>query len=96
MTESLTRRLSSLRRPALILRAARIGVSEYRRERDLKRLLKAQSAPGPREALSALLHEEEKLETTRREGDCSYSVAAHVDLLIALLAEARLATALRA
>jgi len=96
MTESLTRRLSSLRRPALILRAARIGVRDYRRERDLKRLLKAQSAPGPQEALSALLQQEEQVEAIRQEGDCSYSVAAHVELLIALLAEARLASALRA
>ena len=39
--------LSALRRPALMLRAARFGLNEYRRERDLKRLLKAQSRPRP-------------------------------------------------
>ena len=37
-----------------------------------------------------LIEVEEKLEATRVAGDASYSVARHIDVLIALLAEAQL------
>lgn len=80
--------LADLRRPQLLIRAARLGVSEYCRERDLKRLLNAQ--PSPDRAVSRLLSEEEALEETRKRGDACYSVARHIEVLIALIAEARL------
>jgi hypothetical protein len=37
-----------------------------------------------------LLTEEEALEATRKAGDAGYSVARHIDVLIALMAEVRL------
>jgi hypothetical protein len=37
-----------------------------------------------------LLEAEEQLEATRRTGDAAYSVAHHIDVLIALMAEVRL------
>jgi len=82
--------LSSLRRPRLLIRAARFGIVDYNRERDLKRLIREPSAPTPVNAVKRLMSEEAALEETRTTGDASYSVARHVDVLIALMAEAKL------
>ncbi|WP_103256340.1 DUF6477 family protein [Tabrizicola aquatica] len=80
--------LSNLRRPRLLMHAARFGLGDYRRERDLRRLV--QSATSPEVTLPQLIAVEERLEATRVAGDASYSVARHIDVLIALLAEAQL------
>lgn len=81
--------LAELRRPRLLIRAARCGMEDYRRERDLKRLLR-QEISSPEKALPRLIDEEERLERTRRAGDASYSLNRHVEVLIALLGEMRL------
>jgi hypothetical protein len=84
----LTRPAQNLTRPRLLMQAARSGLALYRRERDLKRIAgSADLGPGP--ALDRLISIEAGLEATRRAGDAAYSVATHVDVLIALLAEAR-------
>jgi len=80
--------LAALRRPRLLMHAARFGLGDYRRERDLRRLLR--SSGSPEETVPSLLSVEEELEATRQAGDASYSVARHIEVLIALLAEARL------
>lgn len=80
--------LASLRRPRLLMRAARFGLEDYRRDRDLRRLIKG--AGSPEDTVPSLLTVEEQLEATRRAGDASYSIARHIEVLIALLAEARL------
>ena len=85
-----TQLLQSLRRPRLLIRAARFGQIDYNRERDLRRLMHVASAPSPQNAVGVLLEQEQALETTRKEGDASYSVLRHVEVLIALMAEARL------
>lgn len=82
--------LQALRRPRLLIRAARIGVTEYRRDRDLRKLVGAAGMGGPARTLPALLAEEDRLETLRLAGDASYSVTRHVGVMIALLGEARL------
>ena len=82
--------LSDLRRPALLLRAARFGLSDYQRDRDLKRLLRQAAAGGPEKTLPRLIHEENLLEETRKAGDASYSLTRPIELLIALLAELNL------
>ena len=79
--------IDNLKRPRLLIRAARFGLSDYRRERDLRRLIDA-AAP-PETALKRLLSVEDDLEQTRRAGDASYSIARHIEVLIALMAEAR-------
>ena len=81
---------ASLRRPRLMLRAARLGLTDYRRERDLRRLLGTPAAPTPARALDALMDAEARAEAVRMAGDATYSIARHVDLLIAMMAEARL------
>jgi hypothetical protein len=82
--------LNKLRRPQLLIRAARFGIADYNRNRDLTRLMRVQSPPTPVKALNTLIAEEAKLEETRQSGDASYSVSRHVEILIAVMAEARL------
>ncbi|MFN3577134.1 MAG: DUF6477 family protein [Tabrizicola sp.] len=79
--------LASLRRPRLLMRAARFGLGDYRRERDLRRLV--DHAASPEETVTSLMSVEARLEATRQAGDAAYSVARHIEVLIALLAEAR-------
>ena len=96
----------SLKRPRLLMRAARIGLQEYRRERDLRRLLPqalfpALKAASPEGAVrlmaqqgAALLEwltdEEARIESARRTAMAGYSPLRHIDVMIALLAERRL------
>lgn len=88
MTE-LLHRFTHLKRPGLMIRAARMGVAHYRRERDLARLLGSTGGTGTA-AFAALLDAEAGTEAIRRTGDATYNITRHVELLIALLAEARL------
>lgn len=80
--------LGQIRRPRLLMRAARFGLGDYRRERDLRRLVG--QLPSPEAAVTRLIDEEERLETCRVEGRADYSLARHIEVLIALLAEMRL------
>lgn len=82
--------LANLRRPRLLIRAARHGIQDYRRDRDLRRLINAATPPTPQAAFARLYDAEEQAEETRRNGDAGYSITRHVDLLIAMLGEARL------
>jgi len=86
----LVRLLSDLRRPRLLIRAARFGLAEYNRTRDLARLMRTAAVPAPERALAALIATEAELEETRRAGAAGYSLARHIDVLIAMMAEARL------
>lgn len=81
--------LNALRRPGLLVEAAAHGAEAYERRRDLRRMLRAAIPPDARAALTTLLPIEAALETRRRNRESSYSVARHVDILGALLAEAR-------
>mgnify|MGYP003398016306 FL=1 len=80
--------LSNLRRPRLLIRAAHCGMADYRRDRDLRRLV-GDTAAADR-CVPRLLAEEEKLETYRVNGDAGYSIARHIEVLIALISEVRL------
>ena len=77
-----------LRRPRLLARAARAGMAQYRRERDLAGALKGRTGQG---LIDALTLAEAACEAQRREDSPAYSVTRHVKLLTALLAEARAA-----
>ena len=79
-----------LRRPKMLIRAARIGVSDYHRDRDLKRLLRSVRLPAPGAGMTRLLAMEQDLEAVRTVGDSTYSISKHVEVLAALMAEAQL------
>lgn len=89
MTE-LAATLTDLRRPKILIRAARAGVTEYRRDRDLKRLVRDAKGSAPRDPMAPLLAEENRLEETRTTGGATYNIQRHVAVLTAILAEARL------
>lgn len=80
--------LANLRRPRLLIRAARFGLEDYRRDRDLRRLVK--ESVNPDKVLPELLAEEARLEQIRRTGDLNYPVARHVEVLVALMSEVNL------
>ena len=79
--------ICALRRPSMLIRAARLGQSDYRRERDLKRLIAAPNAWD--EVIPQLLKHEHEIEQIRLRGEIGYSAARHIELLIALMAEAQ-------
>ena len=83
--------LQSLRRPRLLVRAARHGLADYNRDRSLRRLLPDQALPGPGQAFEKLAEREALMNETRREGAAAYSAARHIEVLVALMVEARLA-----
>lgn len=81
--------LNHLRRPRLLMAAARFGQNEYDRSKSLARILRTDCTPAPGHALDELLRQEAETDDARRSGSATYSVARHIDLLIALLGEAR-------
>lgn len=88
MQDVLTR-LNTIRRPRLMMRAARIGAQDYRRTAHLPRLLGYGTLPRHGAALIKLIDIEAGLEEQRSASDASYSLVRHIDVLIAMVAEAR-------
>ena len=88
--------LSSLRRPRLLIRAARIGARDYRRDRHLRRLLGYGALPRPTPALMRLAEMEREMDEARRADEAGYSLTRHLDLLIAMMGEAQVLKATRA
>ncbi len=84
----LTSAVAALRRPRLLIHAARNGLADYDRERDLRRLTRQPQALAPDQALRRLMDEEGRVEAHRRDGVACYSMTRHIELLIALMAEA--------
>ncbi len=89
-------KLSALRRPRLLIRAAKIGAQDYCREQHLQRILGYGAIPGPGSALMRLMDLEREVDMSRRDNDAAYSLVQHLDLLIALMGEAQLFQASRA
>ncbi|MCF6443259.1 DUF6477 family protein [Nereida sp. MMG025] len=80
--------LATLRRPRLLMQTARVGLHDYRREAHLQRVLKGTAPAQHGAALAKLIDVESRLNDKRRKGDANYSTLHHVDVMIALLAEA--------
>lgn len=81
--------LQTLRRPRLLMRAARIGADDYRRQSFLPRLLGYGVMPRHGAALIKLMEIEAELNLQRKTADTGYSLVRHVDVLIAMVGEAR-------
>jgi hypothetical protein len=82
--------LADLRRPRLLIRAARHGLHDYRRDRDLRRLIAPEAAHSSERAVAELMAAEHESEAERQRGEDGYSLTRHIELLIALMAEAQL------
>ena len=78
-------------RPALLVKAARIGARAYRGGEDLRRLAPKLAAAAVKGAklVAALRDAEAVEEASRRAAEPTYSTARHVGLLAALIAERR-------
>jgi len=81
--------LSTLHRPSLLIKAARIGVIDYNREPHLRRHLGQGTLPRSGQALMRLIEIEGTLNEQRLEKNAGYSVIRHVEVMIALMGEAR-------
>ncbi len=88
--------VTDLRRPTLLITAARLGVEEYRREIHLRRVFGLGNLPRHGAALVRLLEVEAELEDQRSRGDAAYPVVQHVETMIAIMGEARLLRSTRA
>ena len=82
--------VSRLKRPNLLVRTARHGIDDYNRVIHLRRLLKTETLPGPGKAILKLMELEAIANEQRIEKRAEYSVARHVELLVALMCEARI------
>ena len=82
-------RLARLRRPKILIKAARFGLDDYTRGTHLSRILKNDPAPKPGPAIMQLLEIEYGLNEERLQKRSTYFVARHVDVMIALTAEAQ-------
>ena len=80
----------SLKRPEILVRAARFGIDDYTRDKHLKRCLKKENLPTPGQALVVLLDIEKQLNSDRATKSGGYQVTKHIDILVAIMAEAQL------
>jgi len=78
-----------LTRPKSLVRAARINLNKYVRDKNLRQLISGRLPPGG-EAHGTLRAKELALNTARQDGSLSYRVEDHIRVLTALLAEMRL------
>lgn len=80
--------LAALRRPRILMAAVRFALHDYQRGRMLKRLTPGETAPD--RVLPRLIATEARIEETRQAGDAAYSIAEHIEVLVAMVAESRL------
>ena len=76
-----------LKRPDLLVRAARFGLDDYCRDRDLRRCLKTEMLPSPARALVELLQIEKQINSERCDRLGTYRAATHIAVLTAIMAE---------
>lgn len=82
--------LATLRRPRLLITAAKFGLVDYTRCRDLRQALRCGgmvALPDAYDAVNRLLEAEATLEEMRRAHDAAWRPARHIAVLVALLAE---------
>lgn len=83
-------RLSGIHRPAILVRAGNIGAQTYRRGPALRRILGRTTLPRSTIALLQLIDIEADLNARRKKTDAGYNLVRHIEVMIALIAEAAL------
>ncbi len=81
--------LHKLRRPKMLMRAAQIGVAEYKRVAHLLRLLGYGRMPKQSEAILKLIEIEKNLKELRKARESADNLLRHIDVMIAIVGEAR-------
>ncbi|MCF2870728.1 DUF6477 family protein [Octadecabacter sp. G9-8] len=94
--EDVLTQISRLKRPTLLVRTARHGIEDYNRLIHLRRLLKTDNLPSPGKAILKLMELETIVDEQRTSKRAEYSVARHVELIVALMCEARILKASKA
>lgn len=79
--------ITRLKRPKLLVKAAQIGLKDYRRKIHLARILQGPVPAKSFGVIAALCDLENHLNSLRKTRDAAYSTARHVEVLIALIAE---------
>ena len=77
----------NIRRPRILIKAAKIALNHYEREAGLARLLQMRTTPEPDVALARLTDAENALNSERLDGSANYSIERHIKVLTAMLAE---------
>lgn len=88
--------LKALKRPRLLIRAARFGLDGYHRDQALSRLIAPRAYLSHRAALERLLDAEEQINSQRKARHVEYQPSRHIELLTAIMAEAMALNADRA
>ena len=91
--QDILNRVAQLNRPRLLVRTAKAAAMDYQRDRHLARLLPGKRTARHSEAILLLLELEHDFNDRRRANGAGYSLADHLDVMIALVAEVRLFTA---
>lgn len=79
--------ISRLKRPALLVRTARHGIADFNRIVHLRRSLKTETLPSPGQAIIKLMELEAVLDAQRLAQRAEYSIARHIELLVAIMCE---------
>ncbi len=74
-------------RPKILMQAAKIGLQNYRRETDLKKILGARALSNHSQNISQLSDREIELEEARKSGNAAYDMNKHIQIMTALLQE---------
>lgn len=80
--------LKRLRRPRMLMRAARIGAADYKRDVHLTRILGPNAPDRPGAALIQLIEIEALYNDQRLSEGTTYSLLSHVEVMIAIVSEA--------
>lgn len=80
--------LLHLKRPNILVRAARVALNNFQRDATLTRIFGYVPAGPSQDLISDLIEREGQINTQRKSGDVTYNIARHITVLTALISEA--------
>ncbi len=80
--------LKTLNRPALLVRTAKLAITNFIREVILFKIFGFELSDEPDDVISDLIDREDEINTQRKTGDVTYNIARHISVLTALMHEA--------
>ena len=80
--------LKSLRRPGLLVRTAKLAMSQFNREAILFKIFGFELSDDPNDVIKDLIEREDEINVQRKTGDVTYNIARHISILTALMHEA--------
>lgn len=90
VTADILQEVAALKRPSMLVRAAKEGALGYRREAHLRRYFGEQQRQCGADLLSKIMRLETEQNVQRKTERAEYSITQHVDILIALIGEAQI------